>query len=445
VQTAGRNIVETIMVQVPAVLFGMVSGVFLTRLLGPEGKGVYTVFQANAQLMIMFLGLSFHQGLVFYLSNKQIAYKKLFGICLVILIFASTLAFVLVFSKTPFIQFVLPEDQSGLFYKLYLFLSFQTGIVSSFFSSFFQGVKRFRLVNIMNFFTAFINLIVFGVLFLLWSKNGVLVSLKEIFIISLFLFATQVLVYSILFLRQDMRSFSLNFKGSIVKYLKYIVVVHIALIANFFNYKLSVWVILNYTDTAELGYYGLALNFSQMSLLFTNAITVVVFPYFSSQSQTESKQYLGLFSRMNTLMILLLSVFLFFTADFLIPFLYGTEFFDSVLPFKCLVPGYFFLSVALVYGVFIASRGKVIVNTIISVVCLSLTVGLNIVLVQKLGIKGAAIASSVVLFSMWLLTWLYLIFFIQIKPFDLLVVKKDDFSKAIVFIRSMLGSKKNNV
>jgi O-antigen/teichoic acid export membrane protein len=38
--SAGKNIMGTVFFQVPTLILGIIGGIFLTRLLGPEGKGV---------------------------------------------------------------------------------------------------------------------------------------------------------------------------------------------------------------------------------------------------------------------------------------------------------------------------------------------------------------------------------------------------------------------
>ena len=41
------NIIRTFSTQIPSIIISIVSGIFLTRLLGVEGKGIYALFFAN--------------------------------------------------------------------------------------------------------------------------------------------------------------------------------------------------------------------------------------------------------------------------------------------------------------------------------------------------------------------------------------------------------------
>ena len=47
------NILKTFSTQIPSIILSIVSGVFLTRLLGAEGKGVQAIFYANMEIMVM--------------------------------------------------------------------------------------------------------------------------------------------------------------------------------------------------------------------------------------------------------------------------------------------------------------------------------------------------------------------------------------------------------
>jgi hypothetical protein len=61
-QNITRDIPETIFVQLPSLILGIITGVFITRLLGPEGKGVYAILYANSELLVLFLTLGIDLG-----------------------------------------------------------------------------------------------------------------------------------------------------------------------------------------------------------------------------------------------------------------------------------------------------------------------------------------------------------------------------------------------
>ena len=52
-----KSIQYTIFTQIPTQIFGIIAGIFITRLLGPEGRGVYAIFYADVALFSTLLSL----------------------------------------------------------------------------------------------------------------------------------------------------------------------------------------------------------------------------------------------------------------------------------------------------------------------------------------------------------------------------------------------------
>ena len=118
-----KNILQTFRLNIPTIFLGVVAGIFITRLLGPEGKGVYTLFQANAQLLSVFLGVSFAQSMIYFISNKKIPKKYVFGNALAIIFLASIISFALIFIDNPIQSLLIPEEYRTLFFKWYFFFN----------------------------------------------------------------------------------------------------------------------------------------------------------------------------------------------------------------------------------------------------------------------------------------------------------------------------------
>ena len=79
------NILRTFSTQVPSIIISIVSGIFLTRLLGAEGKGVYAIFFANMEIMVMIFAMGCDMGIIYYGANKKISQEKLQAISIGIL------------------------------------------------------------------------------------------------------------------------------------------------------------------------------------------------------------------------------------------------------------------------------------------------------------------------------------------------------------------------
>lgn len=434
----GRNITETILTQIPIVIFGLISGIFLTRLLGPEGKGTYALFQANSQLLSMFLTLSFSNGIVFFISNKKIHEKYIFGSSLLIILLATIIAFIFIFFNNPIQKLLIPKEFSSIFFKWYLFLLIEIGIINTFFSSYFQGRKIFRIVNILNFLNSIFNIVIFGFVFILYENNYYNISNKEIFLLTVLIILFQTIIYSVLFLKQNVSFLVIPPKNILYQFYKYSFGMYLTIMVNFFNYRLAMWFIVNYSNTTELGYYSLSFSVGQLILTLTNAITLISYSYLSSQTIENGLIKLSFLSRINTFFMIIISLILFFFSNILIQILYGHEFNSSVLPLKIIIFGQFFLSLSSILAVFIMAKGNIYINALINSICLILTIILNEVFVPEFGIIGSSISYSMVFLSMFIMFNLYMKYKYKIQLNHFYLFKKNDFVKLNNFIKIFL-------
>src|ERR1700741_3064786 len=92
-----RNITHTFIVQIPNYILGIIAGIFLTRQLGPAGKGDYTLFLNNVQLLVMLLGVNLPGAIQYFLAGKKKPPERMAGISLCLLLISSILVFTFLF------------------------------------------------------------------------------------------------------------------------------------------------------------------------------------------------------------------------------------------------------------------------------------------------------------------------------------------------------------
>ena len=59
------NILRTFSTQIPSIILSIISGIFLTRLLGVEGKGIQAIFYANMEIMVMLFAMGCDMGIIY--------------------------------------------------------------------------------------------------------------------------------------------------------------------------------------------------------------------------------------------------------------------------------------------------------------------------------------------------------------------------------------------
>lgn len=163
---------------------------------------------------------------------------------------------------------------------------------------------------------------------------------------------------------------------------------------------------------AEVGVYSAALSTALLFLFFSRAITPILFPMIAEF--IGKKDYSKISAGMNLiytytfiLMIPLLITVLVF-ADYFITTFFGQEFAPGVMAFRILLLGVLFYVVANINDSAISSLGKPLVVTKIILLSSLANVLLNLWLIPRLGIEGAAIATAfsylltLVLSTVWL-------------------------------------------
>jgi len=122
---------------------------------------------------------------------------------------------------------------------------------------------------------------------------------------------------------------------------------------------------------------------------------VVLFPTVSASESKEASRLTSKVAR-NVLFITgTLAVAWGLLGVRLIPIIFGPRFIRSVLPFEVLLAGIVSLSFPRVVTGYLSGRGKPQYTTYLSTVSLALTIILDLLLIPRLGITGAALATTI--------------------------------------------------
>lgn len=431
-RTITKNITQTFIVQIPNYVLGIVAGIFLTRHLGPQGKGIYTLLLTNVQLLVMFLGLNLPGAIQYFTANKKIDASRLKGVSLLLLILGSLLVFVFLFIIPGGGEAFLTQDYDTFFFRCYIFISFFITNFNSLLTGFLQGNHQFRAVNRLSLVNSMLNFILFTSLYYAAKYHLIKAGLPEVLILTMLVLSVNTIILLIAFQRHIKIKWGLHFSMEDLKpLLIFLIPAYISVLVNFFNYRLTIWLVNYFDGTENLGYFSLALNFAQMMLMVTMAINTVLFPYFASKTDWDSAVKDFSFAlKINMGLMLCATLALVLFSSFLIPLFYGEVFNPSIGAVKILAIGTFFCSQAQVFGHFLGARNKNWVNTIIygiALLCLGI---LGMILVPVYGIEGAALASGVSYFVMFTIFCIFVKVKYNVELLSLFFISKSDIQRA---------------
>jgi len=264
-----KNVAYTSIARFSALAFTFIYSILLVRLLGTEGNGVFTLLIANAQIAILFLGLSTNTGLNYFLAKGDLSKEKvlaftvfIFGIAALITI---CISFILFNIRTDALSFLLPLGYQDLFFLLFFFLSFLSLGLVQICSAIATGNFFYKNINRLTFFIS------------LYKRT----KLKLDFSFPFQEFIKPFMIYSL-------KSWMLG-------------------VLAFFSGRFFTWVVTYYQGLKSLGILALAVSLFVNAQMFFNPIYLVLSPYLIKFSREEGIQKFLFFLRITTTIAILFS------------------------------------------------------------------------------------------------------------------------------------------
>lgn len=421
-----KNLVSSVLTQVPLFILGIVTGVFSTRILGEEAKGVFALFQANTQLFVLIFSLGIQTGIVYFISSNKIKKELVAGMSLAIFsVSCIILAALLFFSKLfGFTHWFLPSEYTDGFYLACLFVLFMLTFINSILSGFYQAHSKFVLLNWISITNSILNTLLFSGLFLFLSNKSLDNTERLNYVLALTLIALTVNTCILLFYQKKRINipvkFNFSIKNHIQPFLLYNTSIYIGVFVNFFNYRLDLWLINVYLDDKELSYYSLAANVVQIILFIAGAIAGVMLPNLSSKTKDERIATFLTITRISFVLFILIIFIGFVVSPYIIPLLYGSDFTSSIVPFQVLSIGILFSCCTQLFAQLLLVENQNKLNIVACSIGLIVTIITGLALIPNYGILGASAATTITYFVIFILTYFFVLKYIRpisINPF----------------------------
>ena len=151
-----------------------------------------------------------------------------------------------------------------------------------------------------------------------------------------------------------------------------------------------------FAGTASVSRYTLAVSLGQLLWLMSNSVATVLLPKIAASTDDGvGIRHTARVTRLSLWATAVCAAALALLATQAIRCFYGEAFRPSVMALLWLLPGIVLFSIANVLAAYIAGIGKPRLNLLVSGVSLIVTITLDLLLIPRLNIVGAAIASTV--------------------------------------------------
>lgn len=197
-------------------------------------------------------------------------------------------------------------------------------------------------------------------------------------------------------------------------------------LATFFTYRLDVFIVNYFLDPAQLGFYAVGVVVSEALWQIPLAAGLALFPRTARTIEQDATQFTCFIMRQVFLITSLCGMVIAILSPVFIPLVFGVSFRPSVPVIWWILPGTIALSLGKVACADLAGRGKNGYSSVFALICFAITILLDWLLIPRMGILGAALASSSAYFIDALLILIALRYELRVSWKTLLVPTRDD-------------------
>lgn len=434
----GRLLISASIFRVLNLLVLFVVNIFLTRMAGVAGYGIFSLILANATILNMILSFGVDASITYNLSSKRIQFKKIYSIVLTLILLQlviTTLVEYIAFAvsgKSWVGQSINPEHlYLGVLYLLSLSLIDK-------YSSLYYGKQLFNLCNISLLAG---NVLILAVLsFLFFQQEDQTNDLLKLFI---FLQAAAAIIHLAIFHIRTKEAPAISFpdRTELKRFFHYSGLAFLINILQFISYRMDYWLLDYYSPDGELGWYSLAVRITQLFWILPTLFAGILLPKIADITKKFSiEKFLSLVRITNATAFIGITI-MFIVSDWIIPFFFGEEYSYSSQLIKILIPGIFMFCTAGLIAVYYAGKGKLLVNLWGTLLTLALILILDLLLIPKYAGSGAAIASTI----SYSVTTLYYIFIFcrdnKLSLPQIFIPNKDDWRQGTRIFQVKTGNK----
>jgi len=410
------------------------NNVIITRHLGPDGRGKYSVIIYLVLLLTLFLGEGIRRRNTIILGKDNRIISKVFIQSLILIIPIIILLSILYYSSFLLNYFIPNVSNKLLLLALFsaVFIILWQSIQAAYLGI--QNILFFNLLQIVSVFVTFL-LNVIGIYLLNFGLTEIVFNFLCSAIITFLLAA---------WLFRDYIKWNMNFELSDIKNSTSILFKSTSSVfIVYFLLRSDIFIINYFLGSAAAGLYSVVILFSEIFQKIPNTLGPLVISRTVNDDSMKNIFDVVRLVRFSFLLNFILILMLLNFGEGLIILLFKSEFADAFEALKYLFPALIFLGPGgIIYSYFIG-RAFPLKPIIISGIAAVFSILLNIHFVPKYGIKASASIGSIVLILWSLSLLIYFKTKHKVKLSDLVFIKKNDFVFIFNYIK-LIFKKSNN-
>lgn len=400
------SITSTFMRQIFSLFVNTCNIILISRVLGPENNGYYTVAILLPTMLAIFMNFGVSPANVYYIGRRSVSPATACKVSFYLWIFFSLTG---LFVGTAIIYFKGKAFFPGVPHVLLLLAltSFPLILMQGYAASILQGRQSFKILNFISALSSIsfsFSLIIFYMFNPSTYKTIIAFVLSQCItnFVSFFYIKKEIL---------NADNFQDKFDNYTLKAIKYGYKAHLSNILTFFNYRIDIFLVNFLMNASFAGIYFIAVTASEKIWVLSSSICTVIFPKLSELHGDVKKfnNFSPFIARWTLVFVTIAATILAFLSYPLINLFFGKEYIEAIIPILLLLPGIVMASLTKIFANDIAAQGHPELNLYPSLIVLIINVAGNIYLIPKLGLSGAALSTTISYgFQMILTTTIYL-------------------------------------
>ena len=428
------NIVTTLFARVGVLICALISSIVLARMLGPEGRGLFALILLLPEIAITFGLLGFDHANVVYAGLEPESRRVLVWHSAAL---AAVLGIALALAMMGYIAIGAPgipalaQGPRSLF--LLALSLIPVTILLNYWFAILRGMNRIFLTNAVEIGSKVTSVLILIVL-LLWLQLGVAGAVVTNFVMEL-----GALVLAVVLLKHVGVLGKPSFDWSLWKRTaRFALPSYCATVLLYLNYRVDQLIIAILLPPEQLGFYVLAVSLGERLWIVTGAAANALLPHLANSKERDLTiaavvtRHVVLWTGAGCLIVFVL-------GDMLIRALYSPAFAEAVAPLRWLLPGILVATIGKNLGAEMVLRKMVGYLVWMAGVAAVVNLVGNLLLVPRMGISGAALASTI---SYIVLSLMQTVVYFKITgvPWTTLVPRRSDLRIYIVAWRRILDA-----
>jgi O-antigen/teichoic acid export membrane protein len=402
--------------------FGIIIGMITARWLGPTSRGIFSLVSTFPATLTTLTKFGQAQAVIYFIRREKEDVSRVASTAVWFGLGTGALLIVLV---------VLLRDQIlhtflrgvPLWALMTILPMIPILLMESYLYGILQATDRFRVYNARLLGESIIALVLMAVV-LVGLKLGLPGALGVSIVLN-----TVMLLWVFWTIHKDTPLHFLFDRGLFRRMFRYGMKSHLQIIASHFNFKTGVYLCAYYLSPSEVAFYAIGAKFAEQMMSIPQSLGLAMFPRLAGVSDERVHLMTASACRQTFAITSVSALVLTFVGKFAITTLYGAAYEPAAVPLIYISWGIVMMSMYVLLSRDFTARDRQMVNVIAAYIALGGNIGLNVWLIPKMGIRGAAIGTSTSYTVAALLLYVFFLLESGMSWYEPLVPRIEDFER----------------